>query len=70
MTKQEEQDASYRTQGFHPQDDFNANDKEGNKRLEEMVNFIARDGGEIRQGNAYEPDETTIKPGWVRLYWK
>ena len=37
---------------------------------EDAVNFIARDGGEIREKIAYEADGKTQKEGWKRLYFK
>jgi len=37
---------------------------------EDVVNFIARDGGEIREKIAYEADGKTQKEGWKRLYFK
>lgn len=66
MTKQEQQDANYEKQGFRLDRDFENNHQE----LKDMVDFIIRDGGEIRQDKAYELDETTIRQGWTRLYWK
>lgn len=38
--------------------------------LEDFIDWLIRDGGEIRQGAAYEEDGNTIKEEWVRLYWK
>ena len=38
--------------------------------LEDFIDWIAIDGGEIRQSLAYEEDGNTVKEGWVRLYWK
>jgi len=32
--------------------------------------FIIHDGGEIREGKAFEKDGITVKKGFVRLYWK
>ncbi len=37
---------------------------------EDAVNFIARDGGEIREKIAYEADGKTQKEGWKRMYFK
>jgi len=35
-----------------------------------VIDFIATDGGEIREGTSYEADGTTLKEGWKRFYWK
>lgn len=39
-------------------------------RLEDAIDFIIHDGGEIRIDKAYEADGETVKEGWVRFYWK
>lgn len=39
-------------------------------QYEGMIDFIVRDGGEIREGDAYEDDGETVKAGWSILYWK
>ena len=65
-TRLDIQDTRYREQGFHPYQDYPlfSNDLEG------TTSVIIKDGGEIRTDHAYEEDETTIKQGWTRLYWK
>jgi len=37
---------------------------------ERIKDFIINDGGEIRDGPAFQDDGETVKPGWVRFYWK
>jgi len=40
------------------------------KKYESLISFIFKDGGEIREGAAFESDGSTIKKGFRRLYWK
>jgi hypothetical protein len=38
--------------------------------VDSFIDWIAIDGGEIRQDKAYKEDGNTLKEGWIRLYWK